>query len=100
MHTPLPSQTTPAPQPQPPNPHNPGDLPPPLLTTPPTPKTPPNPPTPTPQEIAPTLDALGLDLLARMLVYDPAQRVTAREALTHPYFADLQALVQGGPRLG
>ncbi|GBF90273.1 hypothetical protein Rsub_02379 [Raphidocelis subcapitata] len=52
------------------------------------------------QEIAPTLDPLGLDLLSRMLVYDPAQRVTAREALTHPYFADLQALLQAPPRLG
>jgi hypothetical protein len=34
-----------------------------------------------------------------MLVYDPAQRVTAREALTHPYFADLQALLQAPPRI-
>ncbi len=51
-------------------------------------------------EVAPTLDPLGLDLLSRMLVYDPAQRVTAREALTHPYFADLQALLQAHPRVG
>lgn len=46
------------------------------------------------QEIVPTLDPLGLDLLNRMLVYDPAQRVTAREALTHPYFQELQGLIQ------
>lgn len=51
------------------------------------------------QEIAPTLDHVGLDLLSRMLVYDPAQRVTAREALAHPYFADLQALLQAPPRI-
>lgn len=48
----------------------------------------------------PTLDREGLDLLGRMLVYDPAARVTAREALTHPYFADLQALMQAPPRIG
>ncbi|KAI8463415.1 MAG: cell division control protein 2 [Monoraphidium minutum] len=51
------------------------------------------------QEIAPSLDPLGLDLLSRMLVYDPAQRITAREALAHHYFADLQALLQAPPRI-
>lgn len=36
-----------------------------------------------------------------MLVYDPANRITAREALGHPYFADLQALMQQAPvRMG
>lgn len=49
------------------------------------------------QEIAPTLDPLGLDLLSRMLVYDPAARITAREALGHPYFAELQALMAAAP---
>ena len=34
----------------------------------------------------PYLDELGHDLLARMLVYDPAQRITPKEALEHPYF--------------
>lgn len=30
---------------------------------------------------------LGLDLLRRMLVFDPSQRITAAEALAHPYLA-------------
>lgn len=35
------------------------------------------------------LDDTGLDLLQRMLVYDPPQRISAVAALHHPYFADL-----------
>ena len=31
----------------------------------------------------------GLDLLEQMLAYDPAQRISAKEALLHPYFTDL-----------
>ncbi|KAJ1642340.1 hypothetical protein IWQ61_010634, partial [Dispira simplex] len=30
----------------------------------------------------------GLDLLARLLTYDPKQRITAEEALNHPYFQE------------
>ncbi|KAI8377781.1 kinase-like domain-containing protein [Radiomyces spectabilis] len=33
-----------------------------------------------------TLNRYFLDLLQKMLVYDPAQRITAREALRHPFF--------------
>ncbi|CAB0038924.1 unnamed protein product [Trichogramma brassicae] len=36
-----------------------------------------------------TLDNQGLDLLEAMLIYDPAARITARDALLHPYFEDL-----------
>jgi len=28
----------------------------------------------------------GLDLLARMLTFDPVNRITAKEALAHAYF--------------
>lgn len=35
------------------------------------------------------LDAAGLDLLNRMLKYDPCERISAKAALTHPYFRDL-----------
>lgn len=37
----------------------------------------------------PALDDAGLDLLTQMLLYEPSQRITARDALTHPYFANV-----------
>lgn len=30
----------------------------------------------------------GLDLLEMMLVYDPAGRISAKQACNHPYFED------------
>ena len=30
-----------------------------------------------------------VDLISKMLIYDPEQRITARQALSHPYFKDL-----------
>lgn len=35
------------------------------------------------------LDANGLDLLSRMLIYEPNKRISCKAALEHPYFADL-----------
>ncbi|XP_033835880.1 cyclin-dependent kinase 1 [Periophthalmus magnuspinnatus] len=35
------------------------------------------------------LDKNGLDLLSKMLIYNPPKRISAREAMTHPYFDDL-----------
>jgi serine/threonine protein kinase len=31
----------------------------------------------------------GFDLLSKMLLYDPSKRITAKAALSHPYFEDL-----------
>ena len=36
------------------------------------------------------LDGLGLDLLNRMLRYDPNTRITAKAALAHPWFKDMK----------
>jgi cyclin-dependent kinase len=33
-----------------------------------------------------TLDDYGLDLLDALLVYDPAGRISAKQAVIHPYF--------------
>lgn len=35
------------------------------------------------------IDKDGVDLLSKMLIYDPAKRISARKALLHPYFDDL-----------
>ena len=37
-------------------------------------------------EICPQADETGLDLLSRMLVYNPDKRISAIEALRHPFF--------------
>ena len=34
------------------------------------------------------LSAHGQDLFQRLLIYDPAKRISAKEALAHPYFAE------------
>jgi serine/threonine protein kinase len=41
------------------------------------------------RNLVPSMDDLGLDLLKRMLTYKPSDRITARQALTHPFFDDL-----------
>jgi len=39
-------------------------------------------------ELLPDLGEAGIDMLEKLLVYDPAQRMTARQCLRHPFFAD------------
>jgi len=40
-------------------------------------------------ECCPSLQADGLDLLSKMLQYEPSKRISAKAALSHPYFEDL-----------
>ena len=46
--------------------------------------------------ICPRLDEKGVSLLASMLSYDPARRISAQDALCHDYFHDVPGFV---PRL-
>ena len=39
--------------------------------------------------IAPKLCTDGLDLLTQMLRYEPGQRISAKAAMSHPYFKEL-----------
>ncbi|CAA6669214.1 unnamed protein product [Spirodela intermedia] len=39
--------------------------------------------------VVPSLEPEGVDLLSRMLLYDPAKRISAKAALDHPYFDSL-----------
>jgi len=41
------------------------------------------------KELCPNLEPEGLDLMHKMLQYDPAQRITAKQAMSHEYFNDL-----------
>lgn len=41
------------------------------------------------KEFVPELEDLGVDLLTKMLQYEPSKRINARQALAHDYFKDL-----------
>jgi len=43
----------------------------------------------------PKLESEGLDLLNAMLYMDPEKRISAEEALNHPYFKDLPNFTKG-----
>jgi serine/threonine protein kinase len=40
-------------------------------------------------KLVPGLDELGLDLMDKMLKCNPAERITAKEAMNHPYLKDV-----------
>mmetsp|Transcript_1775 Transcript_1775/g.5028 ORF Transcript_1775/g.5028 Transcript_1775/m.5028 type:complete len:303 (+) Transcript_1775:72-980(+) len=44
--------------------------------------------------LCPKLDPSGLALLTEMLQYDPAKRCTAKNAMKHPYFDDLDPAIK------
>jgi len=44
--------------------------------------------------LVPTLDAEGVDLFSHMIRYDPAKRISAAEALNHPFFSDIAQFQQ------
>ena len=46
----------------------------------------------------PSTDAVGLDLMEKLLAFDPAERITAAEAVRHPFFAAFQSAVSNAPK--
>ncbi|OZJ03112.1 Cyclin-dependent kinase 5 [Bifiguratus adelaidae] len=42
------------------------------------------------ESVLPKLDPLGIDMLSRLLEYPPEKRISAENALSHPYFEDLK----------
>jgi len=49
----------------------------------------PNWPTQPLRRILRNMDPLAVDLLQQMLVYEPSRRISAKQSLQHPYFADV-----------
>lgn len=41
-------------------------------------------------EVTPQLDAEGIELLQMMLAYNPAERISAKEAMRHPWFNEIR----------
>ena len=41
------------------------------------------------RNLIPRIDDVGFDLLNRMLQLNPSQRISAADALTHPYLLDI-----------
>jgi serine/threonine protein kinase len=45
-------------------------------------------------KVVPGLDTVGLDLLEKLLQNDPTKRISAKDALAHPYFSDVPEAVK------
>ena len=41
-------------------------------------------------KLIPHLNPEGVDLIQKLLIYDPDQRLSARQALRHPYFLEFR----------
>ena len=52
------------------------------------------------QNLFPKVHPLALDLLDKLLKFDPSQRISADEALRHPYFTTSAAIAQPYPEAG
>lgn len=46
------------------------------------------------RQFVPGLDEEGIDLLMSMLVMDPNKRISAKEALKHPYLKDVPDVIK------
>ena len=58
---------------------------------------------PEPESLAslvPGLSPEGVDLMHQMLQFDPSKRISAKDALAHPFFNDLSEKVRSGGVLG
>ena len=47
-------------------------------------------------QVVPKLNIKGRDLLQKLLVCNPSQRMSAEDAMAHPYFADLSPTIKNG----
>ncbi|KAK8762951.1 hypothetical protein V5799_034438 [Amblyomma americanum] len=47
-------------------------------------------------QVVPKLSCRGRDLLQKLLVCNPVMRVSADEAMQHPYFSDLPSSIRNG----
>ncbi|XP_035215023.1 cyclin-dependent-like kinase 5 [Stegodyphus dumicola] len=47
-------------------------------------------------QVVPKLNSKGKDLLQKLLVCNPAMRISADEAMQHPYFSDLPPAIKNG----